>query len=89
MAYGPDNIRINCIRIGFSETPLVMSALEGLSDSERERQFAKSRAKVPLRHEHGDAFDVANAAVFLASDEAKHITGVVLNVDGGLEFAPM
>jgi NAD(P)-dependent dehydrogenase (short-subunit alcohol dehydrogenase family) len=32
----------------------------------------------------GDAFDVANAALFLASDEAKYITGITLVVDGGL-----
>jgi NAD(P)-dependent dehydrogenase (short-subunit alcohol dehydrogenase family) len=51
--------------------------------------MAKSRRKVPLRGQHGDPFDVATAAVFLASDEARHITGVILNVDGGLECAPI
>ena len=40
-------------------------------------------AMVPLRAEMGTAWDVANAAVFLASDEARFITGVLLPVDGG------
>jgi len=45
---------------------------------------AKMRdAKVPLRHKMGTAWDVANAALFLASDEANFITGVALPVDGG------
>lgn len=90
-AYGRDNIRVNCIRIGFSETPLVMSGVEarGLSEEMKQAELDKSRAKVPLRGEHGDPFDIASAAVFLASDEAKHITGAILNVDGGLEAAPI
>ena len=40
-------------------------------------------AKVPLRNRMGNAWDVANAALFLASDEATFITGVALAVDGG------
>ena len=47
-------------------------------------EVAKMRdAKVPLRHKMGTAWDVANAALFLASDEANFITGVALPVDGG------
>jgi NAD(P)-dependent dehydrogenase (short-subunit alcohol dehydrogenase family) len=40
-------------------------------------------ARVPLRKKMGTAWDVANAALFLASDEANFITGVDLLVDGG------
>jgi NAD(P)-dependent dehydrogenase (short-subunit alcohol dehydrogenase family) len=40
-------------------------------------------AHVPLRGKMGTAWDVANAALFLASDEANFITGVALPVDGG------
>ena len=87
-AYGRDNIRVNCIRIGFSETPLILDALAGLPEDEREARLARSRAKVPLGR-HGDAFDVGRAAVFLASDEAAYVSGVILNVDGGLECAPV
>jgi NAD(P)-dependent dehydrogenase (short-subunit alcohol dehydrogenase family) len=90
-AYGRDNIRVNCIRIGFSETPLVELglAVRGLSDERKEQEMAKSRAKVPLRGEHTNPFDVGDAAVFLASEGARHITGAVLGVDGGLECAPV
>jgi len=90
-AYGRDNIRVNCIRIGFSETPLVQMgmAVRGLSAERQEEEMAKSRAKVPLRGEHTDPFDIGAAAVFLASDQARHITGVILGVDGGLECAPI
>jgi NAD(P)-dependent dehydrogenase (short-subunit alcohol dehydrogenase family) len=90
-AYGRDNIRVNCIRIGFAETPLVELGLaaRGLTGERREQELNKSRAKVPLRGEHTDPFDVGACAVFLASDEARHVTGVVLNVDGGLECAPV
>lgn len=89
--YGRDGIRVNCIRIGFSETPLIRLGLERryALPEEQDAAMNKSRAKVPLRNEHGDPFDVANAAVFLASDEAKHLTGIILGVDGGLECAPI
>jgi NAD(P)-dependent dehydrogenase (short-subunit alcohol dehydrogenase family) len=91
VAYGRDNIRVNCIRIGFSETPVLRLGLDdrGLGDEARDAEMARSRGKVPLRNEHTDPFDVAAAAVFLGSEDAKHVTGVILNVDGGLECAPL
>jgi NAD(P)-dependent dehydrogenase (short-subunit alcohol dehydrogenase family) len=90
-AYGRDSIRVNCLRIGFSETPVVLRGLEArqLTDEQQEAELNKSRAKVPLRGEHTDPFDVAAAAVFLASDAARAITGVILDVDGGLMCAPI
>jgi len=90
-AYGRDNIRVNCVRIGIVDTPLITDPLRhaGLDDEQLDMQMAKSRAKVPLRGEHGEAFDVAEAACFLASDRAKYISGVIVNVDGALECAPV
>jgi NAD(P)-dependent dehydrogenase (short-subunit alcohol dehydrogenase family) len=49
----------------------------------RAEVVAERNAQVPLRHRMGTAWDVANAALFLASDEADFITGVALPVDGG------
>ncbi len=90
-AYGRDNIRVNCLRVGFSETPLIDLGMQArkLSAEQRAAEMARSRAKVPLRGEHGSPFDVANAAVFLASEDARHITGAILSIDGGLDVAPL
>ena len=54
-----------------------------VSGKSRAEIAAASDARVPLRHKMGTAWDVANAALFLASDEASLITGVALPVDGG------
>src|ERR1700722_5192639 len=76
-------IRANVILPGLMNTPMAVDT--------RARAFRKSRAEVeaerdahvPLRRKMGTGWDVANAALFLASDEAGFITGVTLPVDGG------
>ncbi len=76
-------IRANCILPGLMNTPM---AVEGYSKSlgkSREEVIAMRDARVPLGSKMGTANDVAYAALFLASDEAKFITGVNLPVDGG------
>jgi NAD(P)-dependent dehydrogenase (short-subunit alcohol dehydrogenase family) len=75
------NIRVNAIMPGLMNTPM---AIEGYvaRGMEREKLIADRNAQVPLGA-MGSAWDVANAALFLASDEAKFITGVCLPVDGG------
>lgn len=74
--HGKDNIRVNAIAPGLVYTPMVAPRM----DAElRERR----KLAAPLASE-GTAWDVANAAVFLASDEARWITGIVLPVDAGL-----
>lgn len=75
-------IRANVIMPGLIETPM---AIEGYvaAGQDRETVIARRNAAVPLRGKMGSAWDVANAALFLASDEAQFITGVALPVDGG------
>jgi len=77
------NIRANVIMPGLMNTPM---AIEGISKSRgipKAELIAKREALVPLGQKMGTAWDVAFAALFLASDEAKFITGVMLPVDGG------
>ncbi len=76
-------IRANVIMPGLMETPM---AIEGLSEAlgiPKEKLIEQRHAAVPLGAHMGTAWDVAWAAVFLASDEARFITGAVLPVDGG------
>jgi NAD(P)-dependent dehydrogenase (short-subunit alcohol dehydrogenase family) len=76
-------IRANVIMPGLMNTPM---AIEGISNGlgvDKEELIAKRNAAVPLRGKMGTAWDIAHAALFLASDEANFITGVALPVDGG------
>jgi len=75
-------IRANVIMPGLMETPM---AIEGFVASGRDRaELIDTRnSLVPLKGGMGTAWDIANAALFLASDEAKFVTGVNLPVDGG------
>jgi NAD(P)-dependent dehydrogenase (short-subunit alcohol dehydrogenase family) len=77
------NIRVNAIMPGLMNTPMAVESIVAESGIDR-RTVTEFRDKlVPLGGKMGDAWDVAYAALFLASDEAKFITGVVLAVDGG------
>ena len=76
-------IRANAIMPGLMNTPM---AIEGISQARgvTKDELIRSRdALVPLGRKMGSAWDVAHAALFLASDEARFITGVILPVDGG------
>jgi len=79
-AYG---IRANVILPGLMNTPMAVDTRAHAAGKSRELIAAERDAKVPLRGKMGTAWDVANAALFLASDEADFITGVALPVDGG------
>lgn len=74
-------IRVNAILPGLIDTPLGVDAAARAMGIEREDLAARCHAAVPMGH-MGTAWDVANAAVFLASDEAAFISGVCLPVDG-------
>ena len=86
--YAPKNIRANCVLPGMMDTPMVAhSAAQAYADAMESADMDAMRdareKQVPLGR-FGDAWDVAHAALFLASDEAKYITGAELVVDGGV-----
>lgn len=76
-------IRANVIMPGLMDTPMAVDTRVRVLGKTRAEVTAERDARVPLRHKMGTAWDVANAALFLASDEANYITGVELLVDGG------
>ena len=76
VTHGRDNIRVNCIAPGHIYTPMVAGPM---ADEQRDLR----RRAGPLGTE-GTAWDIAWAAVFLASEEARWVSGVVLPVDAGL-----
>ena len=76
-------IRANVILPGLIDTPMAVDTRARVSGKSRAQVAAERDARVPLRRKMGTAWDVANAALFLASDEANFITGVSLLVDGG------
>ena len=82
LQYARQGIRVNAIMPGLMNTPLIYQQISG--------QYADAEAMARARHEAtpmgrmGTGWDIAAAAVFLASDEANYITGVCLPVDGGL-----
>ena len=76
-------IRANVILPGLMDTPMAVDTRARHSGKSRAEVAAMRDSHVPLRKKMGTAWDVANAALFLASDEANFITGVALPVDGG------
>lgn len=82
--YAPKNIRVNTIVPGLMDTPLVSVRLAGQRADGDVAGLRQSRAaQVPMGR-MGTGWDVANAALFLASDEAQYITATEIVVDGGL-----
>jgi NAD(P)-dependent dehydrogenase (short-subunit alcohol dehydrogenase family) len=75
-------VRANAILPGFIDTPMAVDAGARFADIDRAELAALRAGFVPMGHQ-GTAWDVANAALFLASDESAFITGVLLPVDGG------
>ncbi len=84
LEYAKHGIRVNAILPGLMNTPMVRGAAIQNSYGGSEAELIRRRdAQCPMG-KMGDAWDVAYAALFLASDEAKYITGAELVVDGGL-----
>jgi NAD(P)-dependent dehydrogenase (short-subunit alcohol dehydrogenase family) len=76
-------IRANVIMPGLMETPMAIEGISAGRGIPKDELIRQRHAAVPLGARMGTAWDVAWAAVFLASDEARFITGVMLPVDGG------
>ena len=84
MQYADKNIRSNVIIPGHVDTPMTHKSLaEAYAKGDVKKMIEKRNAECP-RKRMGDAWDVAYAALFLASDEAGYINGAELVVDGGL-----
>lgn len=82
--YARDNVRCNIIVPGLMDTPLVEKRLAGERSGGDVEALRRRRNTQPPMGRMGTAWDVAHAALFLASDEARYITGTELVVDGGL-----
>lgn len=87
--YASHNIRVNAVLPGFMRTPMVehyartTAVADAYAKGDIEEMYRVRDREVPLGR-HGEAWDVAFASLFLASDEAKYITGSEIVVDGGL-----
>lgn len=81
ITYAPEKIRVNSIHPGYIWTPMVENHLRATSD-DLEAAKAAAGAVHPIGH-MGDPDDIAWAVVYLASDEAKFVTGAELAIDGG------
>lgn len=82
LQYAAKGIRANCILPGVMDTPHIYKEISGFYGSQEE--MVAARHKLSPTGQMGDGWDVAHAAVFLASDEAKYINGIELLVDGGM-----
>jgi NAD(P)-dependent dehydrogenase (short-subunit alcohol dehydrogenase family) len=74
--HGPEGIRVNCIAPGYVYTPMVYA--RGITEDLRDK-----RAKNNLLQVEGTGWDIGKGVVFLASEQARWITGVILSIDGG------
>jgi NAD(P)-dependent dehydrogenase (short-subunit alcohol dehydrogenase family) len=77
-------VRCNAVAPGLMDTPMAVSGIALASGRSTAEVRAERDRRVPLGGKMGTAWDTAHAALFLASDEARFITGVILPVDGGM-----
>jgi 3-oxoacyl-[acyl-carrier protein] reductase len=78
----PQNIRVNCVSPGFMRTPMSTGERTGLPPDKQERRMQQFGDKVPMGRP-GSELDIANAMLYLASDESGYVTGQEIIVDGG------
>lgn len=77
-------VRCNAVQPGLMDTPMAVAGIAAGSGRSEAEVRAERDARVPLGGKMGTAWDTAHAALFLASDEARFITGAILPVDGGM-----
>ena len=82
--YAKYGIRANVIMPGLMNTPMAVDGISKATNVDRSELIAQRDKRVPLKGGMGNAWDVAYAALFLASDEARFISGVLLPVDGAM-----
>jgi len=84
LQYAEKNIRANSILPGLMNTPMIVEPLKGVYGGGDVQRMIEVRNQQCPTKKMGEAWDVAHAALFLASDEAKYITGAQMVVDGGI-----
>jgi NAD(P)-dependent dehydrogenase (short-subunit alcohol dehydrogenase family) len=84
--YAAKGVRLNCVVPGLMDTPLVRRLADKYAGGDLDGFRAHRNNQVPMGR-MGDGWDVAHAVLFLASDEARYVTGTELVVDGGLTAA--
>ena len=77
-------VRCNAIMMGYMDTPMAVSGIAQASGRPTADVRAERDARVPLGGKMGTGWDTAYAALFLASDESKFISGAILPVDGAM-----
>ena len=84
LEYAPKGVRCNTVIPGQMHTPMVEAVLAGQqTGGDASELIARRNARIPMGY-MGDAWDVARAALFLASDDARYVTGADIVVDGGM-----
>lgn len=84
LQYAAKNIRANSILPGLMNTPMIVEPLKGVYGGGDVQRMIEVRNQQCPTKKMGEAWDVAYAALFLASDEAKYVTGAQIVVDGGI-----
>ena len=77
-------VRCNAVAMGLIDTPMAVAGIAEATGQDPEAVRQARNSRVPLGARMGTAWDTANAALFLAGDDARFITGVILPVDGGM-----
>jgi NAD(P)-dependent dehydrogenase (short-subunit alcohol dehydrogenase family) len=79
---GPHNVRVNSVSPGFMVTPMSTGERMGLTPEQMRERLDEMARRAPMQR-MGEADDIAAAIAYLASDDAKYVTGKEIVVDGG------